>query len=112
MAAAICCLFPSISTAVFAQESGTQLRNIIDAEILTGQESTVGSPTEASDDYTFARRISIDLTGRPLTVPALQAFIANPDLPIRWASGAKLARLDPGTLYTPGADGYTSYPKF
>ena len=79
MAAAICCLFPSISTAVFAQESDTQLRNIIDAEILAGQESTVGSPTEASDDYTFARRISMDLTGRPLTVPALQAFIANPD---------------------------------
>ncbi len=61
------------------KESGTQLRNIIDAEILAGQESTVGIPTEASDDYTFARRVSIDLTGRPLTVSALQAFIANPD---------------------------------
>lgn len=77
LAAAICCLFPPISIAVFAQESDTQLRNLIDAEIIAGQESTVASPTDAGDDYTFARRISMDLTGRPLTVSALQEFIAD-----------------------------------
>ncbi len=37
-------------------------------------------------------------------------FIANPDLVERWRSGAQLADFDPGTLYTPGAEGYTSYP--
>ncbi|MCS5630671.1 MAG: DUF1549 and DUF1553 domain-containing protein [Pirellulaceae bacterium] len=75
LAAAICCLLPSIPTAVFAQESAGQLRNIIDAEILTAQDSTVGNPVGVSDDYTFARRISMDLAGRPLTVTTLQAFI-------------------------------------
>jgi hypothetical protein len=75
LAAAICCLLPSIPTAVFAQESAGQLRNVIDAEILTAQDSTVGNPAGASDDYTFARRISMDLAGRPLTVTTLQAFI-------------------------------------
>ena len=37
-------------------------------------------------------------------------FIANPDLVERWRSGAELAKFDPGTLYTPGAEGYSSYP--
>ncbi len=37
-------------------------------------------------------------------------FIANPDLPARWKCGAELARFDPGTLYTPGPEGYISYP--
>jgi len=77
LAAAICCLLPSISTAIFAQESARQLRNIIDAEIRAAQDSKVGSPAAASGDYTFARRISMDLTGRPLTVTALQAFVAD-----------------------------------
>jgi hypothetical protein len=75
LAAAICCLLASIPTAVVAQESAGQLRDIIDAEILAAQDSKVGNPALASDDYTFARRISMDLAGRPLTVTALQAFI-------------------------------------
>ncbi|MBT7256056.1 MAG: DUF1549 domain-containing protein, partial [Planctomycetaceae bacterium] len=75
LAVVICCLLPSISTAVFGQESTGQLRNIIDAEILASQDLKVGNPAATSDDYTFARRISMDLSGRPLTVTALQAFI-------------------------------------
>ncbi|MBT4692206.1 MAG: DUF1549 domain-containing protein [Planctomycetaceae bacterium] len=81
LAATICCLLPLIPTAISAQESATQVRNIIDAEILATQDLAVGDPVGISDDYTFARRISMDLTGRPLTVTALQAFIddVNPD---------------------------------
>ena len=75
LAVAICCLLPTIPTAVFSQESNKPLRNVIDAEILAAQDSTVGKPAVGSDDYTFARRISMDLTGRPLTVTALQAFV-------------------------------------
>lgn len=37
-------------------------------------------------------------------------FIANPDLVERFTSGAPLADLDPATLYSPGPEGYTSYP--
>ena len=77
LAAAICCLLPSNPTAVFAQESDGQLRNIIDAEIRAAHEATVGNLAAVSDDYTFARRISMDLAGRPLTVTALQAFIED-----------------------------------
>jgi 2,4-dienoyl-CoA reductase-like NADH-dependent reductase (Old Yellow Enzyme family) len=37
-------------------------------------------------------------------------FIANPDLPIRFAQGASLNVPDPTTFYTHGAEGYTDYP--
>ncbi|MBF0219896.1 MAG: alkene reductase [Gammaproteobacteria bacterium] len=38
------------------------------------------------------------------------AFIANPDLPARFAAAAPLNTPDPATFYTPGAAGYTDYP--
>lgn len=38
-------------------------------------------------------------------------FIANPDYPERLRTGAPIADLDATTLYTPGADGYTDYPR-
>lgn len=38
------------------------------------------------------------------------AFIANPDLPRRFAQGAELNAPDPSTFYVPGAKGYTDYP--
>ncbi|MCU1318836.1 MAG: alkene reductase [Edaphobacter sp.] len=37
-------------------------------------------------------------------------FIANPDLPIRFAKHAPLNRPEPNTFYAPGAHGYTDYP--
>lgn len=37
-------------------------------------------------------------------------FIANPDLPERFASGAALNPPDPRTFYSSGAEGYTDYP--
>jgi 2,4-dienoyl-CoA reductase-like NADH-dependent reductase (Old Yellow Enzyme family) len=37
-------------------------------------------------------------------------FIANPDLPERFATGAPLNAPDPTTFYAPGAHGYTDYP--
>ncbi len=39
-----------------------------------------------------------------------RAFIANPDLPRRFAEGLALAEIDPSRLYTPGARGYSDYP--
>jgi N-ethylmaleimide reductase len=38
-------------------------------------------------------------------------FISNPDLPERLRMGAPIAELDADTLYTPGAAGYTDYPR-
>jgi 2,4-dienoyl-CoA reductase-like NADH-dependent reductase (Old Yellow Enzyme family) len=37
-------------------------------------------------------------------------FIANPDLPERFARKAALNRPDPNTFYAPGPHGYTDYP--
>ncbi len=37
-------------------------------------------------------------------------FIANPDLPRRWAEGAELNEPDSATFYGGGAEGYTDYP--
>ena len=37
-------------------------------------------------------------------------FLANPDLPRRFAERAPLNEPDPSTFYTPGAHGYTDYP--
>ena len=37
-------------------------------------------------------------------------FIANPDLPARFAAGASLNRPEPNTFYASGPHGYTDYP--
>lgn len=37
-------------------------------------------------------------------------FLANPDLPERFESGAELNEWDSSTFYTPGEKGYTDYP--
>lgn len=39
-------------------------------------------------------------------------FISNPDLVERFAANAETARWDENTFYTPGAKGYTDYPKY
>lgn len=39
-----------------------------------------------------------------------RAFISNPDLVARFATGAELSRLDAHKLYTEGPEGYTDYP--
>jgi N-ethylmaleimide reductase len=37
-------------------------------------------------------------------------FLANPDLPTRWQTGAALNEPNPDTFYGGGAEGYTDYP--
>ena len=37
-------------------------------------------------------------------------FLANPDLPKRWETGAELNEPDEATFYGGGAEGYTDYP--
>ncbi len=39
-----------------------------------------------------------------------KAVLANPDLPLRWQTGAPLNEPDEATFYTPGPKGYTDYP--
>ncbi|RCV50996.1 alkene reductase [Marinitenerispora sediminis] len=49
-------------------------------------------------------------SGRADLVSYGRAFIANPDLPARFARDAALTPVDPAHLYTHGAAGYTDYP--
>jgi N-ethylmaleimide reductase len=39
-----------------------------------------------------------------------RSFLANPDLPARFAKGAALNQPNTSTFYTPGSAGYTDYP--
>lgn len=63
-----------------------------------------------NDSYTLDEAQAAIAGGELTAVSFGRHFIANPDLPVRWQRGAELARFDPNTLYTPGAEGYTSYP--
>lgn len=49
--------------------------------------------------------------GRGDLVAFGRAWLANPDLVERMKAGVKLNDLDPATFYTPGAKGYTDYPR-
>jgi N-ethylmaleimide reductase len=59
-------------------------------------------------DYAEASRVVGD--GTAAAISFARAFIGNPDLVDRFRRGASLARFDPKTLYTPGAEGYSDYP--
>ena len=50
--------------------------------------------------------------GRGEAVSYARAFIANPDLVSRFRHGWPLNSFDRKTLYTPGAEGYTSYAAY
>ncbi len=49
-------------------------------------------------------------SGRADLVAVGRPFLANPDLPARWASGADLNTPNRETYYGGGAEGYTDYP--
>jgi N-ethylmaleimide reductase len=60
--------------------------------------------------YDFATATQAVESGAADAVVFARPFVANPDLVERFSSGAPLNTLDPDTLYTPGAAGYTDYP--
>ena len=68
-----------------------------------------GSSTMA---LTLPRAVRRSPAAAAAAVSYARAFIANPDLVRRFASGWPLAHFDRKTLYTPGAEGYTSYPPY
>ena len=80
---------PPIAPAMRAAFKGIFLINS-DYDAVTGQAALDAGEADAI------------VYGRP--------FIANPDLVDRFAKGLPLATLDPATLYTRGAEGYSDYP--
>jgi hypothetical protein len=50
----------------------------IDSHLLAAMQEAGAAPAPRSDDYTFARRVSLDLTGRVPTYDRLIRFISDP----------------------------------
>lgn len=65
----------------------------------------------ANESYDLAEARSLIGEGAAAAVSFGRAFIANPDLVERWRHQLPLSEFDMATLYTPGEQGYTSYPK-
>jgi N-ethylmaleimide reductase len=64
-----------------------------------------------NESYGFEEAGKAIAAGELTAVSFGRNFIANPDLVERWRSGLDLATFDLATLYTPGAEGYSSYPR-
>jgi N-ethylmaleimide reductase len=63
-----------------------------------------------NDSYTLEESARAIADGELSAVSFGRYFIANPDLVARWQGGVPLVDFDAATLYTPGPEGYTSYP--
>ncbi len=70
-----------------------------------------GDRLVANESYDFEEAQAAVEGGEVTAVSFGRPFIANPDLVDRWRGGLRLAEFDPRTLYTPGAEGYSDYPR-
>jgi 2,4-dienoyl-CoA reductase-like NADH-dependent reductase (Old Yellow Enzyme family) len=64
----------------------------------------------ANEKCTLAQANQVIQDGEADAVAFGQLFIANPDLPVRFARNAPLNVPDGSTFFTPGPHGYTDYP--
>lgn len=100
-----------------ARELGRRKIAFIAARERVGPDS-IGPQLKQLFGGTFVANEAIDQkTGQQLldegkadAVAFGKLFIANPDLPARFAKHAPLNRPEPNTFYAPGAHGYTDYP--
>jgi len=64
----------------------------------------------ANEKFTLESGNAILAAGDADAVAYGVPYLANPDLPARFAQGAALNAPDPSTFYADGAHGYTDYP--
>jgi N-ethylmaleimide reductase len=69
-------------------------------------------PRILNDGFDFASGNAAVASGAAEAVSYARGFIANPDLVARFAENLPLAHFDRKTLYTHGAQGYTTYPPY
>ena len=69
-----------------------------------------GGPLIAAGGFTHATATELIAKGHADAVAFGRQFIANPDLPERFRTGAALNRYDRSTFYGGDAHGYTDYP--
>jgi NADH:flavin oxidoreductases, Old Yellow Enzyme family len=108
---------PTATFSYVARELGRRKIAFIAAREHVGPDS-IGPKLKEIFGGTFVANEAIDQkTGQQLldegkadAVAFGKLFIANPDLPARFAGQAQLNRPEPNTFYAPGAHGYTDYP--
>lgn len=69
-------------------------------------------PLIAVGGFTRASAAALIAEGTADMVAFGQAYIANPDLDVRYREGLPINRPDVTTYYTQGAEGYTDYPSY
>lgn len=65
----------------------------------------------ANESYDYDQAQAAVSGGEVSAVSFARHFIGNPDVVARWRGGLALAKFDLATLYSPGPEGYTSYPQ-
>ncbi len=86
-------------------------RERLEAPRLEPQIKTIfGGPVIANEGFSQATAEQVLAEGDADAVAWGKLFIANPDLPRRFAEGAPLNEPNPMTFYGGGAQGYTDYP--
>ena len=73
-------------------------------------KAAFGGVYVANEGLDFGSAGALIAAGEADAVAFGRLFIANPDLPRRFATGAPLNAPDPATFYCRGAKGYTDYP--
>ena len=92
--------------------------HVMRADLLGEQESDVLTPIRSvyngvlvgNTGYTAEEAEREIAKGQLDAIAFGTLFLANPDLPYRFAHQAPLNTPDPTTFYSPGAQGYTDYP--
>ena len=79
-------------------------------DVLGFVRARFSGPLIANGGYDKARANADLAAGRAELISFASAFLANPDLPERFAKDAKLNTPDKATFYTDGPKGYTDYP--
>jgi 2,4-dienoyl-CoA reductase-like NADH-dependent reductase (Old Yellow Enzyme family) len=108
---------PAATFSYVARELGRRRIAFIAARERVGPDS-IGPTLKQEFGGVFVANEALDqATGQQLldegkadAVAFGKLFIANPDLPIRFAKHAPLNRPEPNTFYAAGAHGYTDYP--
>src|SRR5262245_8654610 len=75
-----------------------------------GLKRKFGGTYIANEGFSLEGANQVIAAGEADAVAFGKLFIANPDLPKRFALGAPLNRPDPSTFYGAGPSGYTDYP--
>ena len=92
--------------------------HVVEGDLMTGARQLdytelkrrYGGIYMANAGYDFARATEALRTGNADLVAFGRLFLANPDLPARFALGAPLNEPDPDTFYGGDERGYTDYP--